>query len=153
MHKSKFLLIVSWSAVLLWMALIFYSSAQGGTQSGSLSLKITEFIVKIIKKAVPELNVSMDIFHLLFRKASHFFVYFVLGMLVLNGFLSSGVQRREAFIITCAICFLYAVGDEVHQLYVPGRSGQITDVLIDSAGAFAGSGMLMIWIAHKQWNK
>ena len=149
MHKSKVLLIVSWTAVLLWMTLIFYSSSQGGTQSGSLSLKITEFIVNIIKKAVPELTISMDIFHLLFRKASHFFVYFVLGMLVLNGLWSSGIKRREAFIIACAICVLYAVGDEVHQLYVPGRSGQITDVLIDSAGAFAGSGMLYFYFRFK----
>lgn len=36
------------------------------------------------------------------------------------------------------ICILYAISDEVHQLFVPGRGGQVRDVIIDSAGAIAG---------------
>jgi VanZ family protein len=38
-------------------------------------------------------------------------------------------------------CVLYAVSDEVHQLFVPGRGAQVTDVLIDNAGAFVGIGI------------
>ncbi len=38
---------------------------------------------------------------------------------------------------------LYAVSDEVHQLFVPGRGGQLTDVIIDTAGAGAGLGIYM----------
>lgn len=33
---------------------------------------------------------------------------------------------------------LYAASDEFHQLFVPGRSGQISDVLLDSAGVCFG---------------
>ena len=36
------------------------------------------------------------------------------------------------------VAVAYAVTDEVHQLFVPGRSGRITDVLIDGAGAVVG---------------
>ncbi|HJA34824.1 MAG TPA: VanZ family protein [Candidatus Mediterraneibacter merdigallinarum] len=45
--------------------------------------------------------------------------------------------RTEIFLpwLTAA---LYAATDEVHQLFVPGRSGQISDVILDSAGALAG---------------
>jgi VanZ family protein len=32
------------------------------------------------------------------------------------------------------LCFLYACSDEIHQLYVPGRSGNIKDVFVDSIG-------------------
>ena len=32
---------------------------------------------------------------------------------------------------------MYAISDEVHQLFVPGRSGQATDVLIDFSGSLA----------------
>ena len=36
------------------------------------------------------------------------------------------------------ICVIYAISDEIHQLFVPGRAGQVRDVLIDSAGSFLG---------------
>ncbi|GAA4069041.1 hypothetical protein GCM10022410_13710 [Amphibacillus indicireducens] len=37
-----------------------------------------------------------------------------------------------------AICVLFAISDEVHQLFVPGRAGQVMDVVIDTTGAIAG---------------
>lgn len=37
-----------------------------------------------------------------------------------------------------AISSLYAATDEIHQLFVPGRSDQMSDVILDSAGAMAG---------------
>ena len=37
--------------------------------------------------------------------------------------------------------------DEVHQLFVPGRSGQISDVILDSAGALAG--VLVLSVVRK----
>lgn len=40
--------------------------------------------------------------------------------------------------IALAICISYAISDEVHQLYVPGRSGEVRDVIIDTAGASLG---------------
>ena len=41
-------------------------------------------------------------------------------------------------IIAQVLCTLSAMADETVQLFVPGRSGQVTDVLLDSAGALAG---------------
>ena len=49
--------------------------------------------------------------------------------------------RRE-LLIPWGIAALYAVTDEFHQLFVPGRSGQFSDVVLDSAGALAG---LLYW--------
>ena len=43
-----------------------------------------------------------------------------------------------------AVGTLYAVSDEIHQIYVPGRAGRLSDVLIDSAGAAAGALVLLI---------
>ena len=40
--------------------------------------------------------------------------------------------------VTLAYCVFYAAIDEIHQLFVPGRSGEIKDVLIDSCGSFIG---------------
>ena len=45
---------------------------------------------------------------------------------------------RKAMVFSLWTCALYAVSDEIHQLFVSGRSCQLTDVLLDSAGAFVG---------------
>jgi hypothetical protein len=50
------------------------------------------------------------------------------------GFLSAGA----GFILPFLIGVLYAVSDEIHQTFVPGRAGQLRDVLIDSCGVLAG---------------
>ena len=44
------------------------------------------------------------------------------------------------------ICVLYAISDEIHQLFVPGRAGQVRDVLIDSSGSFLGIFLVMLFV-------
>jgi len=46
-------------------------------------------------------------------------------------------------------CSLYAVTDEIHQLFVPGRSGELRDVMIDSIAALVGVGLCM-WMMRRQ---
>jgi VanZ family protein len=75
------------------------------------------------------------------RKYAHFTEYLILDILVLNALTVSGVRGFKGFIFSLVFCILYAISDEVHQLFVPGRGAQVTDVLIDSAGAFVGIGM------------
>jgi VanZ family protein len=59
----------------------------------------------------------------------------------MNAFRSSGVKGLRGFIFSLVFCVLYAISDEVHQLFVPGRGAQVTDVMIDSFGAFVGIGV------------
>ena len=44
----------------------------------------------------------------------------------------------------CGICLLYAASDEIHQLFVPGRSGEVRDVMIDFSGAVLGIALSML---------
>jgi len=44
------------------------------------------------------------------------------------------------------ICVIYAISDEIHQLFVPGRTGQLKDVIIDSSGSFVGIAIVIIVI-------
>lgn len=81
------------------------------------------------------------------RKTAHFSVYLLLGVLVMNALRRSGVIGLKAVALAIGICVLYAVSDEVHQLFVPGRGGQARDVLIDSAGAILGIGGA--WVTPK----
>ena len=48
------------------------------------------------------------------------------------------IDFKRSLLIVLIVCIIYASFDEVHQLFVDGRSGKITDVLIDSIGALIG---------------
>ena len=117
------------------MALIFYLSHQPATESNSLSTGITERVVAIIERVTSDIDFDVSNFNHIIRKNAHFFAYLILGVLVSNALKNNGLK---GFIIALAICILYAISDEVHQLFIPGRAGQVRDVIIDSAGAVVG---------------
>ncbi|HPG37739.1 MAG TPA: VanZ family protein, partial [Candidatus Saccharibacteria bacterium] len=73
------------------------------------------------------------------RKSAHFAGYLVLGALLLSVIKSYYQQFKSRFIIATAAAAFYACTDELHQLFVPGRTGRITDVFIDTAGAALGA--------------
>ncbi|GAA0469529.1 VanZ family protein [Alkalibacillus silvisoli] len=126
--------IFSWGAVLLWMALIFYFSHQPAEESSELSGSVVDLVISI----APFIEGDSDWVHFLVRKGAHFFVYFVLGILVINGLRVSGISIKRSALASVFICLLYAISDEVHQLYIPGRSGEVSDVILDTIGASVG---------------
>lgn len=130
--------ILSWTAVILWMALIFNLSSQVAEQSRQLSTGITEFIIQTIEKINPNADFNINSFSHIVRKNAHFFAYLILGVLVLNALRRCGVSGYKSLALALGICILYAISDEVHQLFVPGRGGQVRDVILDSAGAAVG---------------
>lgn len=138
---------ISWMAVIVWMAIIFFLSHQPGSQSSELSSAITENIIKAAEKISPALGASVETFHTLVRKSAHFIAYLLLGALSLNALRRSGIAGWRSFALALCLSVLYAVSDEIHQLFIPGRSGEARDVLIDSIGA--ATGLILIWLASK----
>ena len=69
------------------------------------------------------------------RKCAHFFLYLVLGILVIICF---DDVNKKTILISIGICLLYSISDEIHQLFVEGRSGEVLDVLIDTTGSSLG---------------
>ncbi len=134
----------SWVAVIIWMFVIFNLSSQAAEESSDLSAGITEMVVEAIKKVTPEVELDVRYLNHVVRKSAHFFSYLLLGILILNAFKLSNMVTGKSLLFTLIICVLYAVSDEVHQLFVPGREGQISDVLLDSAGACAGAAIYLI---------
>ena len=132
------MLLISWAAVILWMAFIFALSAQPREQSNQLSVGITEKIVDAVERAVPDREIDIERFNVVVRKNAHFFAYLVLGVLLANGFKVAGFNGLKVYVWAVIFCILYAVSDEVHQLFVPGRGGQVRDVIIDTAGGAVG---------------
>jgi len=78
--------------------------------------------------AQPDLGTGLGTWDLVLRKAAHMAAY---GLLWLLWWRALGYRRPA---LAVAITLAYAVSDEVHQSFVPGRQGTPTDVAIDAAG-------------------
>lgn len=137
-YKMRNYKILSWIAVILWMALIFKLSSQPAVQSGKLSGEITNINIKAMEKVKPNTKFNIVEFDHIVRKNAHFFVYLFLGVFVINAFRRSGVRGYRCVVFALLICILYASSDEIHQVFVPGRSAQVMDVILDSVGASVG---------------
>ncbi len=144
LYKMTFNKILSWTAVVLWMALIFNMSSQVAEQSDQLSKGITKVIIKTVEKIAPKAEFNIDDLDHILRKNAHFFAYLVLGVLVTNALRRNGVKGYRSVLIAIGICVLYAASDEVHQIFVPGRGPGVKDVIIDSAGAIVGIGVYCV---------
>ena len=125
-----------WMPVILWMLVILYLSSQSADQSNQLSMGVTVRIYEAVNILLPELEV--DAFNHMVRKYAHFFAYMILGILSVNALYLNGIKDRKAILYSFIISFLYAISDEIHQIFVPGRAGQVMDVLIDSSGGIIG---------------
>ena len=135
--------IISTANVLLMMVLIFLFSAQPGDRSDETSLSVGGVIGQIFisdfEQWTPEEQFAFAerINHPV-RKLAHATEYAVLGGLVAAMFGAYGLRGWRRLGVAWGCTALYACTDEFHQLFVPGRSGQLADVLIDSSGALAG---------------
>ena len=136
--------IISCVVVILWAVLIFSLSHQPVAQSSQMSVGITEVIVEKVEKVSPNVEFNIGNFHHIVRKNAHFFLYLVFSFLVINALRRSGMYGYQMIGLSLLVCVLYAISDEVHQLFVPGRGAMVKDVLIDSAGAIVGVGLYLV---------
>lgn len=140
------------SLAIIWMLVIFVFSAQKSEESTKLSNGAGRYVVttvnEVMDKGWDEETVekyALAIDHPV-RKLAHATEYAILALLWF-GVLGSKPQA-------VVIAFLYACTDEFHQLFVPGRAGLFTDVLIDTSGAIAA--MIIAWLIcfiGKSFNK
>ncbi len=142
----KFLRFILWACVLAVMAVIFSLSAQPATQSNNLSTGVSKKIVDTLPmtrhKSEIEKQDIVKRWNRFVRKYAHFAMYFLLGaatMLALLFTCRNLASLWKLWLICLIACLLYAVSDEVHQHFVPGRGPGILDVLIDFSGASLSS--------------
>lgn len=88
------------------------------------------------------------------RKLAHFTVYFCLGATSFSALCTYDLKRKTKMIMAFSLSFCYAVSDEVHQLFVSGRAGRVSDVLIDSMGAICGiATVIFLLVIHRKIRK
>ena len=137
------------SIVILCMLIIFSFSSDNSIQSSKKSenviLEISSlFGVNGHRKQQQMINK----FFVPVRKCAHFFIYFVLGLSMISFLREFSFPVRKLILLSIFLAFLYACSDEVHQLFVSGRSGEVRDVLLDTFGA--GIGVYLYYLLFKQ---
>ncbi len=126
-------------ATLLWMGVIFYLSSEPAGESSRRSGVILENIQSLNS----DLSYGITMFAV--RKAAHFIAYMILGILLYLTIHETWRRWHRGAIAAVAVAAsaLYACTDEFHQNFVPGRSAQLSDILLDTLGALIG--VLIIW--------
>ncbi|MEF9991650.1 MAG: VanZ family protein [Romboutsia sp.] len=135
-------------AAILWMGLIFYMSNQPATVSAMQSGDLVSFLEKIpyIGATITHL-MNIGVGEFVIRKSAHMFLYFVLMILLYMSMYDDKKNIKQLMILSFIYTALYACTDEIHQLFIEGRSGEIRDVMVDSTGALLGGAC--IYIKHK----
>ena len=121
-----------------WYAVIFAFSAQTGEESGELSGAIVHGSVGLMGELGALFRTDWDalqLLSLLVRKGAHMGVFFILTGLLFLGFRKLWTDRKACMTWAMGLCAVLAALDEFHQLFVPGRDGKLSDVLIDTCGA------------------
>ena len=127
------------------MLFIFIMSSFGHTSSDAQSNIFVDFIAQNfphVRHGLENNLISLSTLIFLVRKTAHFTEYAILGSLFflnLKSWQRSKNSTSMNILLSLIFSFLYACTDELHQIFVPGRSAQFRDVLIDTLGASFGT--------------
>ncbi len=121
---------------------IFGFSSQNGTQSKGISTKVTDAILSFSDKYkeanAKEKTKIRSRANAVVRKIAHFTIYTILGVLLMGTMTKTKLKIKWRVLITLGAGIIYAVLDEFHQSFSPGRTPKITDVYIDTLGILLG---------------
>lgn len=128
----------------LWMIVIFMFSHQPANTSQSLSNDVIKMLEQILHiEIIKQGGWFFDTISFFVRKAAHMSEYALLAILFSCYFRTCGKRRFLLYAILCVV--LYAISDEVHQLFIQGRSGQVSDVCIDAFGGAIGLSLQQLY--------
>lgn len=155
MSKTKIILIRIALSVILFSNLVFisYQSTNSAEESDGMSTKVTEVILTATvsdfkEKSEPEQKKMIDDTNGIVRECAHTAEFVPVGITFFGLLITfkKALQKKltaRRFYPSCALCtclfgLLYAVFDESHQIFVPGRGFQILDIFLDTLGVTVG---------------
>lgn len=157
MRKKQIYRWITGVLLLVWMLAIFRFSAQPAVESDKVSGTVAYRVVftynEIFNRGLAEATMEWYAENINYpiRKFAHMAEYAVCGMLMFA--VLAGYRKRDGrlYLLALLLTALYAATDEVHQLFVPGRAGRLTDVGIDTTGAALG--LLLLFVILKLHGK
>jgi VanZ family protein len=143
------------SAAVLWMAVIFYKSAETYQQQSLLPLLTEKISAATLSKWLPHLSFTYDhalvtwqepyaMLEFFIRKGGHVVEYAILCLLLGYALLAKPMKKTTAIFWSALLSILYAASDEWHQSFIPGRTGHAIDVAMDTIGVLLAVGWLYV---------
>lgn len=135
---------------IIWMCVIFFFSAQTKEESSVVSEGFSYrmvsstgllFHLHIDEEQLREIAGAIERF---VRKGAHMTEFAILALLLYGWLCRWQLSRLHRAAAATILAVLYACSDEVHQLFVAGRAGRFSDVLIDSAGVVLGMTVFLL---------
>jgi VanZ family protein len=136
---SRGFVAISWLAVAVWAVVIFFMSSRTGGQLNS-EMGFVSWIIEQIKSFC--VSIASGNTELTFQ-IGHFCEYGIFGALLCNAF-RLHMPLRKALVCAILCASLYGVSDEIHQYFVPSRSCDPVDWMIDTIGATCGAGIFLL---------
>jgi len=109
-----------WLPVVMWAAIIFVFSSRPTARTSEIHWQ--DFVVK---------------------KTAHIILFGVLCLLLYRALRQEGIEKKNSGLYAVVITFMYAVSDELHQSFTPGREPTFRDIIFDTIGAL--SAIYLIW--------
>ncbi len=148
--KTLYVRYFSFVAAFSIMLIIFIMSSQTAAESSGTSRGFIRMIAPYLKRNFHLLSVEkqeafVSSLQYIVRKGAHFSIYTLLGAFMSSGLLTYKKPSPLIKILVAFIsCVLYSTSDEIHQHFVPGRSCEFFDVIIDSSGAILGCAIVFL---------
>jgi len=142
-----------WLPPLVWMVVIFSASSDSASIAHS-----SRFFEPLMHWLFPQMSqIRIGEIHYLFRKCAHMAEFSILALLLWQAIRHTHITAQRGWLwsqagLVLALVLLYAASDEIHQTFIPGRTGQLSDVMVDTAGGAIG--LAMLWLAgrvFKRW--
>ncbi|MFD0698665.1 VanZ family protein [Paenibacillus sp. GCM10027628] len=150
------------AAALIWMAVIFFKSAETYQQQSLRPLLSSWFEGMKLSKSLPHWEFTYDhdlvswqdpigLIEFFIRKAGHVSEYAILALLWSLALLAKRLNVIMALLTSSLISVLYAITDEWHQTFVPGRTGHAIDVGVDTIGVAFAILFVLICLGIRKW--
>lgn len=152
----KFIRIVSVVLLIACMVFVFCMSSQNADESSGTSGRVITLVLKLVYPNFEEFTAQeslklIESLQFFVRKGAHFSIYAVMGFL---SFFSVGtytvIPFRFRLLISSVICLLYSISDEIHQTFIPGRSGELRDVCIDFCGSLVAITIMCLVVRYSK---
>lgn len=104
------------------------------------------FAVSSIPQATPPFGFKLE------DKLLHFIEYAIFSLFLFLAFYASGREffRKHVFLLSSLIGMLYAVSDEIHQKFVPGRESEFLDFVADCLGIVVVQIVIWLYLRRKR---
>lgn len=125
----------------IWLGIIFYNATRQGEISQRGSKQVTEVIsvvLNIPSVALDTPSIKFSDINFYVRKNAHFMQYLILSILICAAVRQLKLYKTSEIFLLFFLLLFFSVMDEFIQIYIPGRTSNVSDIIIDFSGGILG---------------